>query len=728
MKHTSATRTGVAALAASLVVVLAPLSTAGAQTTGLGPLRTTENFRLGAESAVARGRDVPGLAVDPANPNHIVEVDVDYLNGECDFHATFDGGKTWTGGHLRAPAGFPVPPCGQNFDSGGYAHGNASVVFGAGQNVYTAFSSHRGPFQRPESAIIAGAGDDSLVARSTDGGRTFQTAVVAVPGGPEAQPFFIRPQISVDPGAGNGGADRLYASAWACRVTSGGCSGGDDIRAMYVARSDDSGATWAAPVLASAPGEQIREPAQPVVGADGTVYVGWRNRDTGTPTPPNNIVVARSTDRGATWTRFNVGLITGSGGHPRLAIDKRNSNLYVAYQGFNFSPPTTTPVFAGDADIVFHRSTDKGATWSAPIRVNDDKVGNGLSQNNAWVSVAPDGRVDVVWLDRRHRDEAGGVSSCCKGLNAANGLGDIYTASSTDAGLSFGPNRRVTDRHLSSDVGLVNVGGYTWYGPVAASLDANRVMFAWTDSREGTFSSGAQDVYLATLDVRSAGATPVRNLPAAPTPALAVSLSRLAYPGGLEGATSPPIGVSKVVIVPEGDAAAATAGAVLARGNFGPLLPSPAGGLTPEVKDEVARMEAVGAFVIGNEAALSAQVVADLVAAGVPAPRVVRISGTDAADTARLIAEAMDTRSDADKAANRPAFAGGVLVANPASPEAASIATLAASLRQPVLFTDSAGNLAPSTAAALRSLAVTSTAVVGSTSSVPDSVTSQLPG
>lgn len=47
---------------------------------------------------------MPGLAVDPNNANHIVEANSDALNLQCDYHVSFDGGKTWTGGHLTLPS------------------------------------------------------------------------------------------------------------------------------------------------------------------------------------------------------------------------------------------------------------------------------------------------------------------------------------------------------------------------------------------------------------------------------------------------------------------------------------------------------------------------------------------------------------------------------------------------------------------------------------------------
>src|SRR5262249_22338633 len=52
-------------------------------------------------------------------------------------------------------------------------------------------------------------------------------------------------------------------------------------------------------------------------------------------------------------------------------------------------------------DVMFIRSTDGGQTWSAPVRVNDDPPGNRAFQWFGTMSVAPNGRIDVVWNDTR---------------------------------------------------------------------------------------------------------------------------------------------------------------------------------------------------------------------------------------------------------------------------------------------------------------------------------------
>lgn len=228
-----------------------------------GP-RFGENYLLPPLTS-ARARDVPGLAVNPENQNHIVEAESDPLNLQCDYNVSFDGGRTWSGGHLTlARAGedppMPAPACNQNFDSGGYHHFNTGIVFGSGQNVYITFSIHRGPFNRPESNLRGGAGDDAVVARSTDGGRTFQPAVIAVPGGgpvdlkldePGLAGRGMRPQIAVERGAGTGGQDRLYVNSWECVRSSGGCSGG----------GGNAGSSWPARTMGERTGTPRSSPA-----------------------------------------------------------------------------------------------------------------------------------------------------------------------------------------------------------------------------------------------------------------------------------------------------------------------------------------------------------------------------------------------------------------------------------------------------------------------------------
>src|SRR5262249_24006958 len=95
--------------------------------------------------------------------------------------------------------------------------------------------------------------------------------------------------------------------------------------------------------------------------------------------------------QGGSGTPNPVGLL----GQVWIAYDPRpqvpGGWLYVVC---SVDPPGPDPL-----DVMFVRSTDGGQTWSAPQRLNTD---NTLGwQWGATMSVAPNGRIDVVWNDTR---------------------------------------------------------------------------------------------------------------------------------------------------------------------------------------------------------------------------------------------------------------------------------------------------------------------------------------
>lgn len=299
--------------------------------------RVTANARVGADNPDPfRGGDIPAVAADPSDPRHIVLINQNFVGGECEYRVTFDGGRSWEGGALKAPAGFASSPC-RTLSSGGYPHVNQSLAFGTGQNVYTVFDSPKGP-QQVYGAPSFGQGqaDSVLVARSSDGGRTFNTAVVAI-AAPDGSPFpfYIRPTLGVQ---ARPEGDRLFVAAWGVAVTSGGPADGAGDRRLVTASSTDGGTTWSAPVDASAPAEQVREPSAPVVGPDGAVYVAWRNRDTGAA--PSNVIVGKSTDGGRTWVRNVAGAVTGLGQGAGGGMPTRRPSPTATSTSSSSGPPT----------------------------------------------------------------------------------------------------------------------------------------------------------------------------------------------------------------------------------------------------------------------------------------------------------------------------------------------------------------------------------------------------
>jgi hypothetical protein len=202
------------------------------------------------------------------------------------------------------------------------------------------------------------------------------------------------------------------------------------------------------------------------------------NQPTAT-SPYDKILLAKSTNGGASFAPTQLVASINEIPSPLPSAQFRNNS----FPTIGVSPQTGTVFIAwsddrhGDADILFIRSTDGGATWSAPLRVNDDPIGNAHQQFFPWLTVAPNGVVSIGWFDTRQDPNPA----------AAPFLYDAYVAQSRDDGLTFEANVRVSTQ--SSDPA---VGGFTSfigdYSGIAATND--HVYPAWVDTRRGN-----QDIY-----------------------------------------------------------------------------------------------------------------------------------------------------------------------------------------------------------------------------------------
>ena len=124
------------------------------------------------------------------------------------------------------------------------------------------------------------------------------------------------------------------------------------------------------------------------------------------------------------------------------------------------------------ADVMFVRSVDGGISWSSPVRINDDP-GTSAYQWFGTMSVAPNGRIDVVWLDTRDNSE-GRISA-------------LYYSNSKDGGITWAPNEKLSD-YFDSHLGWPNQNKMGDYFDMVS--DSNGAYLAWA----ATFN-GEQDVY-----------------------------------------------------------------------------------------------------------------------------------------------------------------------------------------------------------------------------------------
>lgn len=142
------------------------------------------------------------------------------------------------------------------------------------------------------------------------------------------------------------------------------------------------------------------------VDADGTLYICGASFA--------GLIVAKSTtakdpDAAVTWDSFSTvdldgGLNAGVPVNPQGLMGQMWVDVDISGgpgHGNVYALASVTRFSNNDpGDVMFAKSTDGGLTFSAPQRINTD-AGTDNYQWFGTMSVAPNGRIDVVWLDTR---------------------------------------------------------------------------------------------------------------------------------------------------------------------------------------------------------------------------------------------------------------------------------------------------------------------------------------
>jgi hypothetical protein len=385
----------------------------------------------------AFGENIPGdaanessLAVDPGNPSRMVigwrQFDTVTSNfRQAGWAYSHNGGHNWTFPGVIQPGVFRSDP--------------VLAADSQGNFYYLSLTSSGDP------AVFTCA-----LFKSTNGGQSWGPGVYAYGGDKEWM------TIDQTGGLGNG---QIY-TAWNRTYS---CCGTTDF-----ARVLGGGSTVQPP---------LTMPANLywgtlAVGPNGELYVSGVS-----------FLVARSSnakDPNASvtfdqLTSVSLGGTARSGGGPNpggllgqawVATDRSTGPT----RGYVYLLCSVDPPDSDELDVMFARSTNGGASWSSPVRINTVRTG---WQWFGTMSVAPNGRIDVVWNDTQN-DPTGYLS-------------ELYYSYSTNAGQTWSTNTPVSpafDPHVgwpSQD----KIGDY--YHMVSDNLGASLAYAA-------TFN-GEQDVY-----------------------------------------------------------------------------------------------------------------------------------------------------------------------------------------------------------------------------------------
>lgn len=366
-----------------------------------------------------------------------------------------DGGRSWQQTHID-----PLP--------GGRNLGSAVVAARANTFYYAGVGLNSN-----NVALI-------IFSQSTDAGRTWSPpSTVNVP----AVNFLIqdKPWITVD-NSKAATAGNIYIS-WTEIRASGS--------RIQLAASTDGGRTFPTiSTLSPVDGSAVVQGSTIAIGPGGEVHVAWGDLRV------KGIRYTQSVNAGVTFSRA-IGAATlesyellgpllnshfSTNGLPQIAVDTSDGiNRGTIYIVFSAPSPDNRQ---DKANVFLVRSATRGVSFSLPQRINND---TGLTdQFMPSVAVATDGTVGIMWYDRRNDTEF-------------NGLLDVYAAASTDGGVRFAANRRITTGNwlLLTTPNNIRNNYHGDYNQMSALTDRAGFFFVWGDDRSGLDA----DVFSAQMDV-----------------------------------------------------------------------------------------------------------------------------------------------------------------------------------------------------------------------------------
>ncbi len=243
------------------------------------------------------------------------------------------------------------------------------------------------------------------------------------------------PDVRLTNATGNSYAS--YNNAW-CIATSGNVvhvvwyDDRNGYWQIYYKRSTDSGVNWGTETQLTNIAAHSRYPSLAVSGS--VVHVVWRDDRDGN----DEIYYKSSADGGVSWGA-DTRLTNNPSGSYYPCVSVSGQDVHVVWQDYR----------DGNYEIYYKHSTNAGVNWGTDTRLTSN------SAYSEYPSVSVSGSsVHVVWQDSR------------------DGNYEIYHKRSTDAGVSWGADTRLTNNPADSRYASVSVSGSV-------------VHVVWQDLRDG---------------------------------------------------------------------------------------------------------------------------------------------------------------------------------------------------------------------------------------------------
>ena len=306
---------------------------------------------------------------------------------------------------------------------------------------------------------LSGGNLTLAVYKSTNGGQTFPQAFICSQTGTEDKEWITTDLSDISPFL-----NTLYIS-WTSFSLGG----------IKVTKSTNAGVNWSTPSNVSDATGGVQG-SDICISRDGQVNVVWLGFSSDAEVTFDRSVNGGDnfgTDQIITTGTFPFGLPNDVNTFPTIASDNstgpRGGWIYIAFADNR----------NGDCDIFLVKSTDAGTTWSTPLRINNDPVGNGKIQYWPTIAVNNQGNIAVLFMDSRN--------------TADNTIVEAYVARSYDGGVTF------TNELLSTEPSPTLIPGSNVRFGDYIDLDyaGKRLVPVWTDERAGGFN---QEIFTSEID------------------------------------------------------------------------------------------------------------------------------------------------------------------------------------------------------------------------------------
>ena len=393
------------------------------------------------------------LALDPTNSQFMVGASNINLSGRGQLmYFSSDSGSTWNK--------IELVPTRKN-------HSDPGIAFDSSGTVYTSTLDY------------TSAKTQVKFYKSTDHGASWPTQIIVDDASGNDKELG-----TIDYQVGSSCCDQIYV-------------GWDDGKAQYASSTTaPSSGVFRPKIIVQSKGSTIAgdmavgPPA--ASGSPGPAYYVW------TSTTNKTINFSKSTNCGASWTPFQVIATTQDAYdygipaqcvrrvliYPTIGVDRSNSArrgwVYVVWNDFT-TVQSNGCILASDthnANVWFMRSTDGGATWSAPLMLNANLPR--VDHFDQWMGIDDsDGTIHISWRDTR---------------NDPNRLKtDVFYTKSTDGGSTFMPEVKVTSAMSDETTAGSSADQYGDYEGLAVR-NGNAHPF-WTDRRTPT----PEEIFTATI-------------------------------------------------------------------------------------------------------------------------------------------------------------------------------------------------------------------------------------